>query len=196
MRADMAEPSAAAPSGDDAELAALMVRYQQGQIAAFDELYSRSMPMIRGYLAALTRDAARVADLTQECYLQIHRSRRTYDPARPLRPWLLAVARHVRLGDERRRRRRDAREVPGLEMLPEVPVPAEVEGLADRQVLARALASLPADRREALLLHHVYGLSFRETARVVGVSEVAARIRASRGMAELRAALGPRESRG
>lgn len=196
MRAVMGQPSAAAASGEDAALAALMVRYQQGEIAAFDELYRRSLPMIRGYLAALTRHGARVADLTQECYLQIHRSRRTYDPTRPLRPWLLAVARHVRLSDERRRRRRDAREVSGLEALPEVPVPAEVEGLADRQALTRALALLPPDRREALLLHHVYGLSFRETARVVGVSEVAARIRASRGMAELRDALGPAVSRG
>jgi RNA polymerase sigma-70 factor (ECF subfamily) len=194
MRADMGQPPGAPAS--DAALAALMVRYQRGEMAAFEELYRRTLPMVRGYLAALTRDAARTADLAQECYLQVHRSRHTYDPSLPVTPWMLGIARHVRLTDQRRRWRRLSREVDNLETLPELPVPAEMEGLADRDALTRALALLPADRREALVLHHVYGLSFREIARVVGVSEVAARIRASRGMTELRATLGARGARG
>jgi RNA polymerase sigma-70 factor (ECF subfamily) len=194
MRADMGQPPGAPAS--DAALAALMVRYQQGEMAAFEELYGHTLPMIRGYLGALTRDASRTADLAQECYLQIHRSRHTYDPSLPVRPWMLGIARHVRLTHQRRRWRQLSREVDGLESLPDLPVPAEMEGLADRDALARALARLPADRREALVLHHVYGLSFREIARMVGVSEVAARIRASRGMTELRGALRVRGSDG
>jgi RNA polymerase sigma-70 factor (ECF subfamily) len=179
------------PAESETELCALMVRYQQGEMEAFEELYGRTLPMIRGYLRALTRDRVRSEDLVQESYLQVHRSRRTYDPAQPVRPWLLAIARHVRLSDERRRWRRASREVAGLDALPELPVPAEVEGLADRERLARALALLAADRREAVVLHHVYGLSFQEISRVVGVSEGGARIRASRGMAELRQRLAP-----
>jgi RNA polymerase sigma-70 factor (ECF subfamily) len=81
--------------------------------------------------------------------------------------------------------------VAGLDVLPELPIPAEVESLADRERLERALALLAADRREAVVLHHVYGLSFQEISRVVGVSEGGARIRASRGMAELRQRLAP-----
>jgi RNA polymerase sigma-70 factor (ECF subfamily) len=166
-----------------------MVRYQQGEMAAFEELYRRTVPMIRGYLWAMTRDRARSADLTQESYLQIHRSRRTYDPRFPLKPWMLAVARHVHLMDRRKRGRRLSHEVEGLDAIPDPHVPAEMEGLADRDALERALAHLPGDWREALVLHHVHGLSFREIGRVVGVSEVGARVRASRGMARLRATL-------
>jgi RNA polymerase sigma-70 factor (ECF subfamily) len=169
-----------------------MTRYQRGDIEAFEELYGRTLAMFRGYLGALTRDRSRTADLVQESYLQVHRSRHTYDPTQPVRPWMLAIARHVWLTDNRWRRRRLSREMVGLESLPEVPVPAEVEGLAARDVLMRALALLPADRREALVLHHVYGLSFREIGHVVGVSEGGARIRASRAMAELRATIGGR----
>ncbi|HEX6738196.1 MAG TPA: RNA polymerase sigma factor [Vicinamibacteria bacterium] len=166
-----------------------MRRYQAGDIAAFEQLYGETLPMVRGYLGALTRDRVRTADLAQEAYLQIHRSRHTYDPALPLRPWVLAIARHVWLTERRGRGRRQAREVSGLDPLPDLAVPPEMEALAVRDTLLRALARLPADRREALVLHHVHGLSFREVGLVVGVSEGGARIRASRGMAELRALL-------
>ena len=170
-------------------LRALMVRYQRGELEAFEELYGRTSPMIRGYLAALAPDRTQALDLAQECYLQIHRSRHTYDPAFPVRPWMLGIARHVRLMDHRSRGRRRAWEVVGLDGVPEVPVPAEVEHLYDRDTVERALAGLPADWREALALRHVYGLSFREIGGVVGVSEGGARIRACRGMAALRDAL-------
>jgi RNA polymerase sigma-70 factor (ECF subfamily) len=105
---------------------------------------------------------------------------------------MLGIARHVRLTDERRQQGRRAREEVGLDDASEPEVPAEMEGLADRDALDRALALLPADHREAVVLHHVHGLSFREIGRVAGVSEGGARIRASRGMAELRATLGGR----
>ncbi len=80
--------------------------------------------------------------------------------------------------------------------MPELPVPAEMESFADRDALRQALAQLQEDWRESLLLHHVYGLSFCEIGQIVGVSEGGARIRASRGMAELRVALGARIDRG
>jgi len=192
----MPKPSSGSEAeAEDGLLRALMKRYQQGEAQAFDELYRRTLPMIRGYLGALTQDSSRTADLVQESFLQIHRSRRTYDPSFPARPWMLAIARHVRLTDLRSRFRRAAREIGGLPTLPEVPVPPEVEGLADRDALARALSSLSPERKEALVLHHINGLSYREIGRVVGVSEGGARIRASRGMAEVRALL-RREGRG
>ena len=174
---------------EDQSLRALMIRYQLGEMEAFEELYLRTLRMIRGYVAALTPDRDRVSDLVQETYLQVHRARETYDPAFPVKPWLLGIVRHVRLTDRRRWWRRLSREVVGLEGVPEVPIPAEMESLADHDALARALASLPADWREAIVLHHVYGLSFREVGGVVGVSEVGARIRACRGMSRLRGAL-------
>jgi RNA polymerase sigma-70 factor (ECF subfamily) len=172
-----------------------MARYQGGEIEAFEELYRRTLPMIRGYFGALAREPARVADLAQECYLQVHRSRATYDPRLPFKPWLFGVARHVRLLEYRGWRRRPAREV-ALSDAGELPVPPEVESLADRELLRRALESVAAGRREALLLHHVYGLSYREVGQVMGTSELGARVRASRGMAELRRVLVPEQEPG
>jgi len=178
------------PEDGDAALRDLMRRYQEGRMEAFEELYRRTVPLVRGYLVALTRDRTLGEDLAQETYLQAHRSRQTYNPEFPVRPWLLGIARYVRLQRERSLRRRRAHEVQPSDALPDVPVPAEMDGLADREALHGALGTLPADRREAVVLHHLYGLSFREIAAVAGASEGAVRVRASRGMSELRALLG------
>src|SRR6185503_6871643 len=103
-----------------------MVSYQQGEMPAFDELYRRTLPMLRGYLRAFVFDQARVADLVQETYLQLHKARGTYDPRFPVRPWLLGIARHVRMQDRRALARRLAHGIVGIEALPEIPVPPEV----------------------------------------------------------------------
>lgn len=180
------------PDGDQMER--LMVLYQQGDLAAFERLYTLLAGQLRGYLRALARDASRADDLLQETFLQIHRSRHTYLPGRPLRPWVYAVARHVFLMSVRADRRRGRHEAVADDDLPELPVPAEVESLADRDRVRRAVAGLPGDGREAVLLHHVMGLSFREIGAVQGISEGAARVRAHRAMLALRAALGAREA--
>lgn len=170
----------------DAELRALMSRYQAGDLTAFDAFYSRTLPMVRGHLSALTVDRSATNDLVQEVYLQMHRSRRTYDRSRPVRPWIAGITRHVWLMHKREFLRRRLPESPGLDESLDIAVLPDPDGFADRDALARALAAIPADQREALVLHHVYGFTFREIAQTTGCSEGAARIRASRGAAETR----------
>jgi len=166
-----------------------MTAYQAGDGRAFEALYAALAPQLGGYLRALCRDAARAEDLLQEAFLQIHRARHTYLPRRPVRPWVYAIARHVFLMNRRAAWRRGRHETIADLELPEIPVPAVMDRLADRQAVGRALARLPGDRREALLLHHVWGLSFREVGAVQGVSEAAAKLRAHRGARTLRGLL-------
>jgi RNA polymerase sigma-70 factor (ECF subfamily) len=171
-------------------LCELMMAYQHGDGAAFEALYGRLASALGGYLRALCRDAARAEDLLQETFLQVHRSRHTYLPPRPVKPWIYAIARNVFLMSRRATGRRSRHEMIADEALPDVPVPPEVESLADSEAVRRALARVPEDRREALLLHHVSGLSFREIGAVLGVSEAAAKLRAHRGVVLLRELLG------
>jgi len=172
-------------AGTGEELRGLMVAYQQGDLTAFDRLYRQLAPCLRGYLGSLVRDPARTPDLVQETFLQLHRSRRAYRPDLPVRPWAFAIARNVALMDMRSRSRRPQT---GGE-LPDLPVLPEAAALGDREALRHALAALNDERREAILLHHVWGFSFAEIARLVGVTTAGARLRSSRGMADLRTAL-------
>ena len=62
-------------------LVALMQGYLGGRIDAFDRLYDALAGRLRGYLLSLCRDAALADDLLQETFVQMHRSRRTYNRA-------------------------------------------------------------------------------------------------------------------
>ena len=170
------------------ELRRLMTTYQAGSLEAFERVYAALAGPLRGYLLALTRNHARAEDLVQEAFLQVHRSRHTYRPDLPVRPWVFAIARHVWMMDQRARARRPA----ATEELPDVPVIPEMEALGDRDALRRALSAVLPDRREALLLHHVWGFSFGEIGQLLGIRADAAKLRSSRGMADLRARLGVR----
>jgi len=172
------------------ELASLMAAYQHGDLEAFDGFYWALRPRLTGYLAFLSRDRSRLDDLLQETFLQIHRSRRTYRPGRPVVPWAFAIARHVHLADARRHGRQRRHEVAPVDSLPEIPVPPAAEGLADRERLQRALRELPADQTEAMVLNQVWGFTFEEIGAMLGVRSVTAKVRSFRGIKRLREKLG------
>ena len=167
---------------DELLLTVQMRAYQAGSMQAFEALYGALASPLLAYLTTLCRDRGRAQDLLQETFLQFHRSRRAYRPDLPVRPWAFTIARHVWLMDRRRHSRRRLSD----QELPDVPVPAEVEGLADRDRLRRALDAVLPDRREALLLHHVWGFSFAEIGQMLRIRADAAKLRSSRGMADLR----------
>ena len=162
-----------------------MRAYQAGGMEAFERLYARVAPPLHGYLTCLARNRTLAEDLLQEAFLQVHRSRHTYRPELPVRPWIFAIARHVWLMDRRQRSRRPM----DMVELPDLPVPAEVASLGDRDALRRALDGILPDRREALLLHHVWGFSFAEIGQLLGIRADAAKLRSSRGMGDLKAVL-------
>jgi RNA polymerase sigma-70 factor (ECF subfamily) len=167
-----------------------MCRYQAGDGAAFEELYTRTRPVVHRYHSALAISGSQASDLTQETFLQLHRSRRLYDPRLPVTPWLLAIARHVRLMAARTVRRRLAREVPLDDRTIDAAAPAG--DILHKAILTQALSRLPEHYRDPIVLHHLLGVSFRDISGIIGCSEGGARIRASRGMSDLRRMLDER----
>ena len=175
-------------SEGDQELRALMIRYQGGSLEAFQEIYAQVAPGVRRYLAHAAGNSANADDLLQETFLQMHRSRAAYNPKYAVRPWVFGLARNVFLMN-RRAARQWAKLHESREELPEFPVLPEAERLGSQDEIRKGLAHLSPDQVEALLLHHEWGFSFEEIAGMLGISAAAARARASRGMADLRAAL-------
>jgi RNA polymerase sigma-70 factor (ECF subfamily) len=174
---------------DEVRLRALMVSYQSGDLAAFDQLYALLAPPLRRFLRRHSPDADRVDDLVQETFLQIHRARHTYDTQYPLMPWVMAIARHVWLMHRRAAGRRPhaTEDVDSVSLTTR----AEAEGYADKVQLHAALQTLNPARRRPLIWHHVWGVSFKEIARHLGIHPDAAKLRSSRGVAELRSRLHP-----
>jgi RNA polymerase sigma-70 factor (ECF subfamily) len=164
-----------------------MQGYLDGRIEAFDALYAACAGRLRGYLLSQCRDATLADDLLQETFMQIHRSRRTYQPGRPVTPWVYAIARNVYLMKRRSAGRRvrfeealaaDSRASDGSR--------DALGTIAEGDAVRRALREVPPDQRQALLMHHVEGWSFVEIAARLGIRVNAAKTRAFRGMKKMR----------
>jgi len=175
------------------ELVALMQGYLDGRAEAFDRLHAALAGRLRGYLRSQCRDAALADDLLQDTFMQIHRSRRTYEPGRPVTPWVFAIARHVYLMHARSTGRRLRFEERAAADVKSSDIARDgLQALVDGDDVRRALRGLPADQRRALLLHHVEGWSFGEIAARLGIRMNAAKTRAFRGMKKMKARLAGR----
>jgi RNA polymerase sigma factor (sigma-70 family) len=147
----------------------------------FEELFEREFDSVYGYLARrVGPELGR--DLAAETFTRAFAARKRYDPARgEARPWLYGIAsnllrRHYR--DEERRLRALAR----LDVRREDTPPEEPR-------LAHALATLPPEERDVLLLFAWADLGYAEIATVLEVPVGTVRSRLHRARAHVRAAL-------
>jgi RNA polymerase sigma-70 factor (ECF subfamily) len=169
---------------DEKKLISQMTGYQQGNLDDFARLYDTLKKPLLRYLWTFVRNTTTAEDLLQDTFLQIHRARHTYTPPRPVRPWVYAITRHVALMHLRSARRR--KEFLPDKELPEMPVPPEMEKLADRATVYRLLSELPRSGQEVLILHHLLGLSFEEVGQILGINNGTAKVRAHRALKSLK----------
>ena len=169
---------------EDRRLRTLMSAYQAGDVASFEALHDALAPALGGWLRGRVRTPQEAEDLLQDTFLQMHRARHTYDPRYPVEPWAFAIARHVWLMHRRTLSRRP--HATGSIEDVHFPVRGEAERYAERAHVRQALADMPESRRRAVIWHHVFGFSFREIAERLGIRASAAKLRSSRGVADLR----------
>jgi len=167
-------------------LPGLMLRYQEGDADAVEELVRSISPFLLRFFATWDDSRGEAEDLLQECWMRIHRSRHTYRPAEPLLPWIFAVARHTRLDGYRRRRRRQSKEIP-ISDVPEMSASPGRSAVIEISDLRRMLEGLPENQREVILMLKVSGMSLEEVARATSSTVGAIKQRAHRAYRELRA---------
>jgi RNA polymerase sigma-70 factor (ECF subfamily) len=181
-----------------------MVRYCDGDAAAFRGLYSVAAPRLLAYLLCLLRDRAAAEDVLQQAFLKLHGARRTYVRGADPIPWLYAIAHRTCLDELRRRRRARVHLVRREEGdLPEAEATfagASIEGearepfcAAERAAVLEALDQLPEDNRTAIFLTKIQGLTGGAAAQILGITEGALKLRAHRGYLRLRELLGEDE---
>jgi RNA polymerase sigma-70 factor (ECF subfamily) len=161
-----------------------MNRYCDGDNQALEVLFERHSGGVHGFLARMVRDGALADDLLQTTFLSVVRSADRYQRGAKVLPWLLTIAANA--ARDTLRRKRQGVEVLGDENAPEPSVTPEMSDPGARKIIEDAFAQLPAQQREAVLLHKVNGLSFEEIAQSLNISATAARIRAHRGYEKLR----------
>ncbi len=148
------------------------------------------VPALRRYARALTRDLDRADDLVQDCLERAIRKRSLWRPTGPLQAWLFRMLLNLYRNDLRQRRRGGGAAVPLDGLAIEPSVPAAQHGRLALVEMERALATLPDDQREALLLVVLEGVSYAEAAHILGIPPGTLMSRLGRARAALRLATG------
>ncbi|MGL4312163.1 MAG: sigma-70 family RNA polymerase sigma factor [Paracoccaceae bacterium] len=177
----------------DDEWARLLDAANRGDSAAYAAFLRAATPVLRGIVRARARmlDTHMQEDIVQDVLLAIHLKRGTWQPDRPPRPWLYAIARH-KIVDALRKRGRE----PLAELLDETPdtiaAPTEADVFATRDV-ARNLDALDTRSGGILRALAFEGLGMAEVAKRFALSDGAARVALHRALNKL-AALREREN--
>jgi RNA polymerase sigma-70 factor (ECF subfamily) len=173
-----------------------MRRFAHGDTAAFEELYRRYERPVYSFCLHLLGDPDRAQDAFQEAFIRVVDGRENYRSQGRFRNWLFTIARHA-CADQARdagRSSSDLGEPQGAES--QSAGPAAEGRVVARDELGRALALLPREQREVVLLSRYHGFSYREIADLTGSTEAAVKQKAYRALKTLRAALSTEEGGG
>lgn len=170
---------------------ALMLRYKDGDVAAFDMLYRRHKDAIYRYLLRLCGHRPTAEDIFQDVWGKIVKARATYRPSAKFTTFLYRVA-HNCFIDHVRRNKRHAGAVslqPELHRDPSESLETTAERCLARERLELALTTLPDEQRDAFLLREEGGLSIEQIAAVTGCNRETAKSRLRYAISKLRRAI-------
>jgi RNA polymerase sigma-70 factor (ECF subfamily) len=170
---------------------ALMLRYRDGDVAAFEILYRRHNDGLYRYLLRLCQHRDTAEDIFQEAWGKIVKARESYRPTARFTTFLYRVAHNCFIDHVRRNKRHAATSdaepdrQPSSVDLPEM----QVERQLARQRLEAALKDLPDEQRDVFLLREEAGLSLDEIAAVTDSNRETAKSRLRYAVNKLRAAI-------
>jgi len=182
------------------ETNALVRRCLQGDGHAWQQIVELQHRRVYGLCYRFTGSASDADDLTQEVFLKVYRSLKTFDADRGnFQSWLTALTRNL-LVDHFRRTRAEKTTYSldaGWEETDSVPSPADrleakepdpLRRSMDRELQAivqRALLKVSPELREAVILRDLKDLDYKEIAEVLRIPEGTVKSRISRGRMEL-----------
>ena len=168
----------------------LMLRYGGGDLPSFRELYRRHSQGLYRFVAWRSPRRAWVDEIVQDAWASLHAARASYQPQAAFRTWLYQIARN-RLIDMLRQKE----PLPlDIEVLAEVPQEAQTPQQTFEQkqrhaLLHAAIALLPVEQKEALVLQQFSAMSVNEIAVVTGAEPETVKSRLRYAMQKLRAQL-------
>jgi RNA polymerase sigma factor (sigma-70 family) len=160
----------------------------QGEVVLpeFRDGLLQAVPSLRAFALSLTSNPARADDLVQDTLLKGWQHRARFQAGTNLNAWLFTILRNIFYSDHRKRVR-EVEDQDGSYAARLATAPHQGDRL-DVEDLQSALAKLPPDQREALVLVGAEGVSYEEAAAIMGckVGTVKSRVSRARGrLAEL-----------
>jgi len=184
----LAYPSA---MGHIPEDSALMLRYKDGDMAAFETLYRRHNDALYRYLLRLSRHPATAEDVFQDVWGKIIKARANYRPTAKFTTFMYRVAHNCFIDHIRRNKRH----IHNNEFEPELHADTSespdtiTERSLAKERLSKALLELPEEQRDVFLLHEEAGLNIDQIASVTGSNRETAKSRLRYAVGKLRIAI-------
>lgn len=149
--------------------------------AEFKDGLMAAIPSLRAFARSLAGSMDRADDLVQETLVKAWSNSGSFQPGTNLNAWLFTILRNV-FYSEMRKRRREVEDTDGA-YAQRLAVPGEQHSRIDFNDFQEALAKLPADHREVLILIGASGFSYEEAADICGVAvgTIKSRLNRARG---------------
>lgn len=163
---------------------ALMQRIAEGDDLALNAIMARWRERLAAFLLRMVGDHATAMDLTQETFVRLYTSRRSYKPSAAFSTYLFHIAANLARSHARWKGRHPTVPLEDEEgVLLHEPVdsqlsPDDAATLQEKTAMVnKAIAALPLDQREALTLFAVEDMSHAEIAATLGCSAKAVEVR-------------------
>jgi len=164
----------------------IMQEVRAGNVGKLEVLFDRHSRALFRYFVRLTSDHAWSEDLVQEVFFRILKYRHTYEPETSFRAWMYQVGRNVWVDQATRRKGEvalpeNAGEIGGKD----VPADRQVQSRQEAVLLRKALAALPPEKREVLVMSRYQELKYDEIASVLKCEVGTVKVRVYRALREL-----------
>jgi RNA polymerase sigma-70 factor (ECF subfamily) len=164
----------------------VMQEVRAGSVGKLEVLFDRHSRALFRYFLHLTSDRAASEDLVQEVFFRILKYRHTYQPETSFRAWMYQVGRNVYLDHAGKRKAEVGLPEYAAEMTSsEVPADRQVQQRQETVLLHRALAALPPEKREVLVMARFLELKYEEIASVLKCEVGTVKVRVYRALREL-----------
>jgi RNA polymerase sigma-70 factor (ECF subfamily) len=151
----------------------------------FARLLEAEIPRLRRYARALTRDAVRADDLVQSCLVRAVAKKHLWQVGTDLRAWLFTILHNQHVNDVRRAVREGV-SVSVEDVAPMLTIQSNAAASLQLRDLERAIAALPEEQRQVILLVGLEGMRYEDVATILDIPIGTVRSRLSRGREMLR----------
>ncbi len=156
-----------------------MLRLKNGDRAAFDELYTRFKIRIYNYVFRYLGNRYSSEDVTQEVFVRMYTSAKSYEPTARFSTWLFTIATNLAINEHHKTRHAELFDDNTVQDNTLSTEEHAVFGNMEQNLL-KIIGNLPGNQRTALLLRSYEGMDYQEIAAVLQVSEKAVKSLLSR----------------
>lgn len=179
---------------------ALMVRYQRGEVRAFEILLERHRKPVFNFILRFVGSRELAEDLLQDTFLRVIKGAANYQRKAKFTTWLYTIARNLCVDQSRRKKHRKAASLDSpigkgdensgtlLDVVAGDEMPSDRKAVSRQlhETLHNAIGSLSDEQREVFLMREFLDMPFKQIADVVGVPENTVKSRMRYALEKLR----------